>query len=95
MLSADEVKHIALLARIGLQDEEVEKYRHDLSTLLDWFGELQELDTTGIEPIGSGTGEQNIARIDMADPVADNEVAAILENAPETKDGFLKVKSVF
>lgn len=95
MLTQDEVKHIALLARIGLKDEEVERYQHDLSTILDWFGELQTLDTTGVEPMGNITGKRDAARIDVAHPLSLDEASAILSNAPETKAGFFKVKSVF
>jgi aspartyl-tRNA(Asn)/glutamyl-tRNA(Gln) amidotransferase subunit C len=45
MLTEEEVKHIATLARIGLSDEEVERYRTDLSQTLDFFKELEKLDT--------------------------------------------------
>jgi aspartyl-tRNA(Asn)/glutamyl-tRNA(Gln) amidotransferase subunit C len=95
MLSKDEVQHIAQLARIGVTDEEVEKYQKELSAILDYFEQLKEVDTEKIEPIGHITGMENIYREDKAEDFGDKGKKEILENAPETKDGYIKVKSVF
>lgn len=95
MLTADEVKHIATLARIGVTEEETEKYRKDLSAVLDFFQELQALDTENIEPIGHITGRVSEARGDGAEDFGTSRKASIKKNFPESKEGFLKVKSVF
>ncbi|MFZ2187612.1 MAG: Asp-tRNA(Asn)/Glu-tRNA(Gln) amidotransferase subunit GatC [Candidatus Moraniibacteriota bacterium] len=95
MLSVDEVKHIALLARIGLREEEIGKYQQDLSTVLDFFHELEAVTTDGIVPIGHITGTMNRARADRAVDCGQAEKSGIIKNVPETKDGFIKVKSVF
>ncbi len=95
MLSKEEVKNIAHLARIGVTEEETEKYRKDLSAVLDFFQELQSLDTEGIEPIGHITGRVSEAREDGTDDFGVSGKEAIRKNFPESKDGFLKVKSVF
>ena len=94
MLSKDEVKHIAALARIGLSDKDIEKYRHDLSAVLDYFKKLEELDTSAVEPISHITERANVMREDKEEDFGESGKKAILKNAPEKKDGFVKVKSV-
>ncbi len=94
MLSKDEVQHIAALARIGLSEEEIEKYRKDLSSILDYFEKLKEIDTEKIEPIGHITGRFNSMREDEREGLDETEREAILKNAPQLKDDYVKVKSV-
>lgn len=95
MLSRNEVKHIALLSRIGVSDEEVERYRQDLSAAIDWFAELKAVVTADVEPIGHITGVTNTAASDQIQPPAPQERTQILKNMPGTKDGYTKVRSVF
>lgn len=95
MLSSEEVKNIAKLARIGLSDEDVLKYQRDLSAILDFFKELETVPTEGVSPMGNSTEKSDAFREDRAVPGSDAERAAILANVPMTKDGFVKVKSVF
>ncbi|MFZ1720358.1 MAG: Asp-tRNA(Asn)/Glu-tRNA(Gln) amidotransferase subunit GatC [Candidatus Moraniibacteriota bacterium] len=95
MLSVDEVKNIATLARIGLPDAEVEKYRGDLSATLDFFKELEMVPTEGVSPMGNSTEKSDAFREDRVMSVSDDERSALLANVPMTKDGFVKVKSVF
>lgn len=95
MLSVDEVKNIATLARIGLKGEEVEKYRKDLSAILDFFKELEMVPTDGVLPMGNSTEKSDAYREDRAVPGSDDERSALLANVPMTKDGFVRVRSVF
>ncbi len=94
MLTKSEVQHIAALARVGLSDKDIEKYRKDLSAILDYFKKLEELDTKGIEPIGHITGRANVTREDKVEDFGEEGKKAILNNAPEKKEGYVKVKSV-
>ena len=94
MLSREEVKHIVSLSRIGIEDKEVEDYQKNLSAILDHFKELEELDTKSIEPIGHITGRDNVSRNDERGVKDKFEREDILKNAPERKDGYIKVKSV-
>lgn len=94
MLTKEEILHIATLARIGLNENDVEKYQHDLSNILDYFKKLEEVDTTGIEPIGHITGMQNAFRADKNEDFGALGKEQIMQNAPEAKDGYFKVKSV-
>ena len=94
MLSKEEVQHIADLARISVSEDEIEKYQKDLSGILDYFVELQNLDTENIEPIGHITGMENVLRSDRFEDFGSIGKEAILANAPERKDGSIKVKNV-
>lgn len=94
MLSKDEVKKIAALARVGITEDEIEKYQKDLSAVLDYFKKLEELDTEKVEPIGHITGRTNSFREDVHEEFGSLGREAILKNAPEVKDGNIKVKSV-
>jgi aspartyl-tRNA(Asn)/glutamyl-tRNA(Gln) amidotransferase subunit C len=94
MLSKEEILHIATLARIGLDEKDIEKYQTELSEILDYFKKLDELDVAGIEPIGHITGMQNVMRSDNQEDFGLPGKEAILKNVPEKKDGYIKVKSV-
>ncbi|HMR55271.1 MAG TPA: Asp-tRNA(Asn)/Glu-tRNA(Gln) amidotransferase subunit GatC [Candidatus Doudnabacteria bacterium] len=92
MLTPEEVKKVAQLARIELREGEVEKFQKDLSSILDYVDELKSLDTEGLEIVASVTGLENVQRQDKA-VVAENQ-DEIMNNAPERKDKYYKVKSI-
>lgn len=94
MLSKNEIKNISSLARIGIEEKEVEDYQKNLSAILDYFKELEELDTKGVEPIGYITGKNNVFRPDERGEKDEFEREDILKNAPERKENYVKVKSV-
>jgi aspartyl-tRNA(Asn)/glutamyl-tRNA(Gln) amidotransferase subunit C len=94
MLTSDEILNIATLARIGVDEKDVEKYQHDLSEILDYFKKLDEVDVSGVEPIGHITGMQNIYRSDVQQDFGLLGKKDIAKNFPEQKDGYIKVKSV-
>lgn len=94
MLTREEILHVATLARIGLNEKDVEKYQQDLSAVLDYFNKLSELSVDGVEPIGHITGMQDVTRADAAREFPEAQKQQILADAPEVKDGQIKVKSV-
>ncbi len=94
MLTEEEILHIATLARIGVSEKDVEKYRRDLSEILDYFKKLDEVNVDGVEPIGHITGMQNTFRTDASVDFGDLGKEAILKNVPDERDGYVKVKSV-
>ena len=91
-LSREEVLHIAHLARIGITDEEVEKFRGQLSDILGHFEALSELDTEGVEPTAYPLPLESVMRDDDVRPSLPVEDA--LANAPEVEDGAFRVKAV-
>ncbi len=92
MISKEEVKHIAKLARLGLTEEGIEKFQKELSSILDYIEKLKEVDILGIEPASHAIKVENVMREDGVKPLGNKN---ILDLAPDKKDGFLKVKSVF
>lgn len=94
MLSPEEIKKIASLARIGLDEKDIKEYQKDLSAILDYFKKLSELDTENVEPVGYVIGQLNVARSDKREDFGDLGKKAILKNVPGSKDGYVKVKSV-
>lgn len=66
-LSDDDVKHIAKLARLNIDDAEVQTYAKELSAILDFVTQLQEVDTKDVEATAQITGLQNSFREDEVD----------------------------
>lgn len=93
MLSTDEVKHIATLARVGLTDAEVRHFQKDLSAVLEWFEELRDVDVSSAPAETSMAPESDRVAADIERH--SGEAAGILANAPDKKEGYFKVKSVF
>ncbi|MDO8424660.1 MAG: Asp-tRNA(Asn)/Glu-tRNA(Gln) amidotransferase subunit GatC [bacterium] len=98
MISKEEVKHIAKLARLGLTEDEIGKFQKDLSSILDYIEKLKEVDVSGVEPMSHSVletaGEQGGRKDEVKS--ADSETRnGIIGQAPEAKDGYLKVKSIF
>ena len=92
MLTREEVIKISQLARIEISEEEVEKFRLQLSAVLDYVEELKKVDVEGLEEVAQVTGLVNVQREDK--PVDADNKKEILSQAPEMKDGFYKVKAI-
>ena len=90
-----DVNHIAKLARLGLSEPEKEKFAKELAAILSFVEKLKEVETENVEPTAQATGRQNISRTDEARREEESCRKQILANAPEKKDGFIKVKAVF
>lgn len=92
MLSKEEVEHIAKLARLGLSKKEIAKFQKELSSILDYIEKLKEVDVSGVEPTSHSVLVENVMRKDR--PARPKAARKLMELAPETKDGYLKVKSI-
>jgi aspartyl-tRNA(Asn)/glutamyl-tRNA(Gln) amidotransferase subunit C len=91
-LSYEQVRHIAWLARLGLSEEEIEKFSLQLSNILDNFEILREVDTTDVAPATHTIPLQNVTR---KDDVADSyPQAEILSNAPKQEGDCFKVQAI-
>ena len=91
-LTDEEVRHIALLARLGISDAEVEKFRNQLSSILENFDILSQVDTEGLAPTSQSVALENVYRPDEAKPSL--PVDEVLANAPEKEDNSFKVNAV-
>ena len=91
-LSREEVLHIALLARLGLTETEVDRLTEQLSNILENFEELQQVDTTGVPPTAQSISLQNVVSDDKVAPsLPESEVLA---NAPQREGDFFRVRAV-
>jgi len=91
-LSREEVLHIARLARLGINEAEVEKFREQLSNILENFEALKKVDTTNVPPTAQSIALQNVMRADEVAPSF--PPADILSNAPHREGEFFRVKAV-
>ena len=91
-LSREEVLHIARLARLGLDEVEIDKFSEQLSNLLQHLRVLQQVDTTGVPPTTQSIALQNVIREDEAQ--ASLPPGQILANAPQKEDDFFRVRPV-
>ncbi len=91
-LSREQVLHIAKLARIALTPEEVERFREQLSSILDHFALLSEVPTEDVEPTAHPLPLKNVMREDVVQPSLPRE--EVLRNAPEQEDGMFRVRAV-
>lgn len=95
MLSKEETEHIAKLARLGLSESEVAKYQKDLSAILGYIDKLKEADVEGVKPFTHSIDVSNVLRKDAKTERTAEELAKLRSQMPQTKDGYLKVKSIF
>ncbi len=87
-LSVEEVAKVALLARLRLSPAELETFTGQLNSIVHFVEQLQELDTTDVEPLAHGIEVRNVFRDDVRGPSLPREKA--LANAPKRNDeGFL------
>ena len=91
-LSRDDVAHVALLARLGLTEEELTRLEGQLNHILDQYAKLAELDTEAIPPTAQTIELQNILRDDVAGPSLSS--ADALSNAPDRDGDFIVVPAI-
>lgn len=92
MIDRETVKNVANLARLGLSEEEIETFGSQLSAILEHIHILQEADVSGVSPTAHASRLTNVMRQDVTQPSYPPE--ALLANAPEQEDNYLKVNAV-
>ena len=91
-LSRDQVRHVAMLARIGLEPGDEDFYAEQLSGILEHIDRLQQVDTDDIPPTAQVVEIVNQFREDEPRPGLTQ--ADALSNAPAAQDGFFRVPSI-
>jgi aspartyl-tRNA(Asn)/glutamyl-tRNA(Gln) amidotransferase subunit C len=92
-LTQDEVRHVAELAKLRLTATEIEQFTGQLSAILDYAERLQEVDTSSVPPTPYVLPLVNVMAADEPRPGLSN--AAALDNAPDSDQGFFRVRAVF
>ncbi len=92
-LDPQTVRKVARLARLRLPEERIEPLAAELSGILNWIEQLQEVDTEGVEPM---TAAVSGARLPLREDVVTEggDAAIVLANAPSSRDGFFIVPKV-
>lgn len=92
-LNKTEIEHVAKLAHIGLSEKEVSNMATQLGSIIEFVDTIQKTDTTDIEPTDQVTGLSDVTRQDevVICPLSREQ---LLANAPDIKDGYIKVPKV-
>lgn len=92
-ITTADIEKLATLARVGLTEAEKKSLAGEMSSILEYVKQLDEVDVKNVEPTSQVTGLRNVTR---NDEVIRSEIGReeLLSNAPETENGFIKVKSV-
>ena len=91
-LTEEQVRHVAKLARLNISDKEVAAFTLQLDAILDYVAQLDELDTSGVEPLAHCLAVHNVLREDVIRPSLSNDDA--LANAPHRDGGFFAIPKV-
>jgi aspartyl-tRNA(Asn)/glutamyl-tRNA(Gln) amidotransferase subunit C len=87
MIDRDQVLHVARLARLRLEEDEIARMSRELSSVLDHIEKISELDLVGVEPTSHVVALENVLRADEARESWPRE--RVLEGAPDVaQDGF-------
>ena len=91
-ITAEQVQHVAKLARLDLPPERLERLTGQLESILEYVAKIGTVDTTGVEPMAHALPLHNVLRADVVEPSLPLEL--VLRNAPETDGPFFKVPKV-
>ena len=89
IISAETIEYVGILAKLELSQSEKQAAQNDMSRMLAYIDKLNELDTTGVEPLSHIFPVSNVFREDVV--TNGDEREQILKNAPQCKDGAFKV----
>lgn len=89
VISDETIEYVGILAKLELSKEEKEAAKKDMGRMLDYIDMLNELDTSGVEPMSHVFAMNNVFREDVVTNGDDRD--NMLKNAPECKDGAYKV----
>lgn len=93
VLSESEVSYVAKLAHLGLTNKEISKFSNQLSQIINFVDQLNEVDTKNVIPTSQVSGLTNVVREDIVTKSFTQEEA--LFNAPDSYNGYFRVKAVF
>jgi aspartyl-tRNA(Asn)/glutamyl-tRNA(Gln) amidotransferase subunit C len=91
-ITDQDVRHLCKLASLGLQDGEISRMARELEAIVGYVAQLQEVDTSGVEPIANVAGLENITRSDVAAGMLSQR--EVLANAPARNEVAILVPKV-
>jgi aspartyl-tRNA(Asn)/glutamyl-tRNA(Gln) amidotransferase subunit C len=91
-ITLDEVRHVAQLSRLALDEAKLTKLAGQLETILDYVAQISKVDVSGVEPMAHAVPTHNVFREDIVEPSLPLE--KVLQNAPDSDGPFFKVPKV-
>lgn len=91
-VSKKDVENVAVLSRLKIADDKMDKYLEEFNNFLEYVDVLQKVDTENVKPTAHVLPLQNVFREDVVKPSLDREKA--LANAPEKENGYFKVPRI-
>lgn len=92
MITKEQVEHVAKLARLTLTENEIELYTKQLSHILEYIDQLNEVNTEGVEPMTQPIPTVNVMREDVVKKEFNRD--ELLKNAPHEEYGFFRVPKI-
>lgn len=92
MIEIKDVKHVAKLARLELTPDEEIKFSKQLGDILKYVEQMNEVDTTGIEPMSHAISFSNVMREDIE--IYEQTKEELMQNAPDREGDFFKVPKI-
>ena len=91
-ITTADVRHVAKLARLHLTDAEIEKFTHQLGTILEYVNKIGQLDVSNVPPMAHALPIHNVLRDDVVEPGLPLE--RVLQNAPQRDGDFFAVPKI-
>ena len=91
-ITTDDVQHVATLARLEFNEEDIAQFTHQLARILDYIGKLNELDTADVPPTSHPLPLRNVVKEDVAKSSYDRDT--VLDGAPSVEEGYFEVPKV-
>jgi aspartyl/glutamyl-tRNA(Asn/Gln) amidotransferase C subunit len=96
-MEINDIKKLGELAKIEINEAEAEGFKKDFESILGYIKQIESVDLSAQAGLGDVTpsyGTQNVTRIDVAKNVAGEYSESLLASAPNTENGFIKVKKI-
>jgi aspartyl-tRNA(Asn)/glutamyl-tRNA(Gln) amidotransferase subunit C len=91
-ISLDAVRHVATLSRLALSEQQLQRFTHQLESILEYVAKIGQADVSGVEPMAHAVPLANVLREDVVAPAL--PLDKVLLNAPQTDGPFFKVPKV-
>ena len=92
LISLEDARHVAKLARLALDESCLHRLSGQLESILEYVAKIQQVDTSNVEPMAHALPLHNVFRADVVEPSL--PLDKVLQNAPETEGPFFKVPKV-
>ena len=92
-IDTDMVKHVAFLARLGIEEEEAQAFSYQFTSIIDYFHLLNEVDTADVPPACETSNTHSVMRADQVRPSMPRE--DFLKNVPHLEGDHVQVPQVF